>query len=50
MYKCRTGRILAALTLCIALLIVWAAPVMGDELERGFHHPPQDSKPHVYWL
>lgn len=49
MLKRVDGRFCAAVVsiwLCFAA--AWAQP--ADELERGFHSPPPEARPHTYWL
>ncbi len=41
---------LTELSLLTTLLFVLTVPSTEDGLEQGFHHPPREARPHVYWL
>jgi hypothetical protein len=36
-------------TICFALMALFGGGIGADELERGFHDPPDEAKPRVYW-
>jgi hypothetical protein len=38
------------LLVCAAAAMLFAQPGTRDELERGFREPPNEARPHVYWL
>ncbi len=42
-----TNRLAAFVT---AAAMLFAQPRTTDQLERGFREPPNDARPHVYWL